>query len=60
MLEAKKKALESILCEENALYPKGQHVIQGERGSFKMLVRNLETLDAACLPPIRDQIKTLS
>jgi hypothetical protein len=58
-LEAKKKELETLLHEKNGGLLNGQQLIPAARACFHNLVKNLENIEAACLPPIRDQIKTL-
>ncbi len=58
-LEAKKKALESLLYEKNGGLLNGQQFIPAARECFHKLVNYLENVEAACLSPIRDQIKTL-
>jgi DNA invertase Pin-like site-specific DNA recombinase len=58
-LEAKKKELESLLHEKNGVSLNGHQFIPTARACFQNLVNNLENVEAACLPPIREQIKTL-
>jgi hypothetical protein len=58
-LEAKKKELESLLHEKNGGVLNGQQFIPASRACFQNLVNNLENVEAACLWPIREQIKSL-
>jgi len=58
-LEAKKKELESLLHEKNGGFLNGHQFIPAARACFHNLVKNLENVEAAGLPPIREQIKTL-
>ena len=58
-LEAKKKELETLLHEKNGGLLNGQQFIPAARACFQNLVNNLENVEAACLSPIREQIKTL-